>query len=196
MSVGTRKQFPSGLLVAVLLVASGVPWALMFFGPLAHLTQLAGNLPPFDIRPRGYSYTEARAFLEAIGEQGRRYYASPELVIDTFYPALYALSRGLALWWLTMPERVRDAPLPLKVRYALMAVPILMATLDLIENGCIAVMLSTWPLLPHALVEVSSLATQVKIIAGVSTEVLMGVLAAIWLVRRAFGMTFLWGRYH
>jgi hypothetical protein len=44
-----------------------------------------------------------------------RYYASPELVIDTFYPPLYALSRGLALWWLTMPGRVREAPLPLKV---------------------------------------------------------------------------------
>ena len=83
-----------------------------------------------------------------------------------------------------MPGRVRDASLPLKVRYALIAVPFLMATLDLIENGCIAVMLSTWPLLSHVLVEVSSLATQVKIIAGVLTEVLMGVLAAGWLVRR------------
>jgi len=41
--------------------------------------------------------SQARAFLEAIGEQGRSYYANPELVIDTFYPPLYALSRGLAL---------------------------------------------------------------------------------------------------
>jgi len=91
--VGTREQFPSGLLVAVLLVASGLLWAVMFFGPLAYLTRLAGDLTPFDIRPRGYT----RAFLEAIGEQGRSYYANPELVIDTFYPPLYALSRGLAL---------------------------------------------------------------------------------------------------
>jgi hypothetical protein len=98
-------------------------WAVMFFGPLARLTHLAGGLTPFDIRPRGYSYAEVRAFLEAIGEQGRAYYASPELVIDTFYPPLYAVSRGLALWWLTMPGRVREAPLPLKVRYALVAVP-------------------------------------------------------------------------
>ena len=37
-----------------------------------------------------------------------------------------------------MPGRVREAPLPLKVRYALIAVPILMASLDLFENGCIA----------------------------------------------------------
>jgi hypothetical protein len=156
-------------------------WAVMFFGPLAHLTHLAGGTP-FDIRPRGYSYGDARTFLEAIGKQGRAYYANPELVIDTFYPPLYAVSRGLALWWLTMPGRVREAPLPLKVRYALVAVPILMASLDLVENGCIAVMLWTWPDLSHGLVEISSLATQVKIMAGVLTEVLMAV-AAIWLMR-------------
>jgi hypothetical protein len=181
------KQFPSGLLVAVLLVASGLLWAVMFFGPLAHLTHLAGGLTPFDIRPKGYSYAEAHAFLEAIGSQGRRYYANPELVIDTFYPPLYAVSRGLAMWWLTMPGRLREDPLPLKVRYALIAVPILMATLDLAENGCIAVMLWTWPDLSHGLVEVSSVATRVKIMAGVLTEALMGALAVIWLMRWGVG---------
>jgi hypothetical protein len=78
---------------------------------------------------------------------------------------------------------MREAPVPLKVRYALIAVPVLMASLDLFENGCIAAMLWTWPDLSHGLVEVSSLATQLKIIAGVLTEVLMGVLAVIWLMR-------------
>ncbi len=145
MSFATTKQFGSGFHVAALLVASGLLWAVMFFGPVAHLTHLAGGLTPFDIRPRGYSFAEAKVFLEAIGEQGRRYYASPELVIDTFYPPLYAISRGLALWWLTTPGRVREAPLPLKLRCALIAVPILMASLDVIENGCIAGMLWTWP---------------------------------------------------
>jgi hypothetical protein len=40
-------------LVAGLLVLSGLMWAVMFFGPLAHLTHLAGGLTPFDIRPKG-----------------------------------------------------------------------------------------------------------------------------------------------
>jgi hypothetical protein len=53
------------------------------------------------------------------------------LILNTFYPPLYAVSRGLALWRLTMPGRVREVPLPLKVRYSLIAVPILMASLDL-----------------------------------------------------------------
>jgi hypothetical protein len=94
MPIARSKQFPSGFLVAALLAASGLLWALMFFGPLAQLERLAGGLTPFDIQPKGYGYTEARAFLEAIGQQGRRYYVSPELVIDTVYSPLYAVSRG------------------------------------------------------------------------------------------------------
>jgi hypothetical protein len=177
------KQFPSGFIVASLLVVSGLLWAMIFFGPLAHLSRLAGGLKPFDIRPMGYSYDEARAFLDAIGEQGRAYYLNPELVIDTIYPPLYAISRGLALWWLTIPGRVRNRPLPLSVRYALIAVPITMASLDVIENGCIATMIWTWPNLAPGLVTVSSLATQVKILLGALTEALMGGLALMWLLR-------------
>jgi hypothetical protein len=57
-----------------LVVASGLVWAVMFFGPIGHFSRLAGGASPFDIRPMGYSYDEAYAFLNAIGEQGRRYY--------------------------------------------------------------------------------------------------------------------------
>jgi hypothetical protein len=62
-------------------------------------------------------------------------------------------------------------------------VPILVASLDLIENGCIAVMLLTWPKLSSGVVEISSFATRVKIIGGALTETLMAGLAIAWLVR-------------
>ena len=139
----------------------------------------------------GYSYDEAYAFLNAIGERGRRYYANRELFLDMFYPPLYAISRGLALWWLTMPGRLRDAPVPLRRRYVLIAVPIIMASLDVVENGCIARMLRTWPILSHDLVQVSSLATRIKMIAGVLTELLMAMLAILWLVRRSLTVRWL-----
>ena len=184
------KQFPSGLLVCALLVASGLVWAVMFFGPLAHLSRLAGGASPFDIRPMGYSHDEAYAFLNAIGEQGRRYYANRELLLDTFYPPLYAISRGLALWWLTMPGRLRDAPVPLSWRYAFIAVPSIMASLGVVENGCIARMLQTWPDLSHDLVQISSLATRMKMAAGVLTEVLIAMLAILSLVRRSLTVRF------
>jgi hypothetical protein len=58
-------RFPSGWLVVVLLAGNGALWAVMFFGTLAHLQALAGGAAPFDIRPLGYSYEEARSLLAA-----------------------------------------------------------------------------------------------------------------------------------
>ena len=55
--IARPKQFPR-FLVAALLAANGLLWAVMFFGPLAHLERLASGLTPFDIRPRGYSYVD------------------------------------------------------------------------------------------------------------------------------------------
>jgi hypothetical protein len=82
-----------------------------------------------------------------------------------------------------MPGRLRDAPVPLSWRYAFIAVPSIMASLDVVENGCIARMLQTWPDLSHDLVQISSLATRMKMAAGVLTEVSMAMLAILWLVR-------------
>ena len=70
-----------------------------------------GRAQPFDLRPRGYSVGEARALLTMLGDAGRAYYADVQLALDTIYPATYALSRALAIWWLTMPGRLRAAPL-------------------------------------------------------------------------------------
>ena len=179
------SSHPSGFLVAALLVASGLLWAVLFFGTLAHLSELANGISPFDIRPGGYSYEDAVNFLSSIGEQGRRYYAFPQLTVDMVYPPLYVVSRGLALWWLTMPGQVHAAPLPLHWRYGLIAVPAIVASLDIIENSCIAVMLWSWPDLSRSLVDISSWATRLKIVFGATTELVMAVLFVFW-VRRKF----------
>jgi hypothetical protein len=176
-------RFSSGTVVAALLVGNGVLWAVMFFGTLAHLQALAGGAAPFDIRPLGYSYEQARAFLEAIGEPGRAYYLRPQLVLDAIYPPFYAVSRALALWWLTMPGRLYDGAAPQRWRWTLVAMPIAMAIFDSVENICIAKMLGSWPDLSPGLVQVSSLATRVKFLAGMFTEILMIGLAIPALLR-------------
>jgi hypothetical protein len=95
------RQFLSGRwLIAILLVSIAL-WAVMVFGKLAHLRRLAGGLDPFDVRPFGDSAGEARLLLDALGEAGREFYARVQLRLDAVYPASYAVSRGLLLWWLT-----------------------------------------------------------------------------------------------
>jgi hypothetical protein len=177
-------RFPPGWLVIALLAASVALWAVLFFVTLPHLQFLAGGAAPFDARFAGYSFADARAFLAAIGAEGRAYYLNPELVLDTFFPFLYAASRALALWWLTMPERLRNGTTPGAVRWTLMAVVAVETILDLTENSCIAAMIWTWPDLSPPLVLVSSLATRLKLLAAALIELTMLALAAVTLLRR------------
>lgn len=79
-----------------LLVAAALfVFALMQFWTLPKLQ--AGAMPPFDLRYLGYSLEEARAYLAALGDEGRTFYHNVQLVLDRIYPALYgpALAIGL-----------------------------------------------------------------------------------------------------
>jgi hypothetical protein len=60
----TSKRFPSGLLVVGLLALSGLMWAVMFFGPLAHLARLASGLAPFDISSEATATMRPAHFLK------------------------------------------------------------------------------------------------------------------------------------
>ncbi len=116
--------------------------------------------------------------------RGGPIYLNPELVLDTFFPPLYAASSALALWWLTMPGRVIDAAVPTGWRVALAVPPVAELILDWGENAGIAVMMWTWSDPSPALVRASSFATQLKLLAAALTEISLVVLAVMALLRR------------
>lgn len=79
----------------------------MLLWSLPQLQAMAGGLPAFDLRPMGYTPTEARALLAALGPAGADFYLNVQLWIDTFYPGLMAavlifayakLARGGWVW--------------------------------------------------------------------------------------------------
>jgi hypothetical protein len=181
-------EFPRTAHVVVALLLGFVLWAVMVFWTLAFLRRAAGGLEPFDLRPLGYTAEEARALLYALSELGRAYYADVQLQLDTAYPALYALSRGLLLLWLTAPGRVTQNPIPLPARVAFLALPILAAWFDYFENNAIAAMLAAGPQVGADLVARASFWTQAKSLAGLLTETACVILLAIafvrWLQRR------------
>ena len=116
--------------------------------------------------------------LLALGVEGRAYYLSPELVLDTIFPPLYAAFGVLALWWLTMPGRLRDGAVPMALRVTLVAFPVAELVFDGVENVCIARMIWRWPDLSPGLVSVASLATRLKFVAAALTLISLVVLAA------------------
>jgi hypothetical protein len=158
----SRLPAVGGRLVLVILTASIALWAVMIFGTLAHLHQMAGGLDPFDVRPFGYDVAQARALLEALGDEGRDFYARVQLRFDTFYPASYALARALVLWWATADGRLRKATIPIIARVLLVCPALAAAGFDYAENALIGRMLAAGPSVDPAIVEAASRMTVVK----------------------------------
>src|SRR5262245_25566767 len=177
------EQFPRTVHVAVALIVSFALWGVMVFGTLAYLRRIAGGLEPFDLRPFGYTPQEARALLHALSDIGRAYYADVQLQLDTAYPALYALSRALLLFWVTAPGRTAERPFPLAARLALLALPLATAWFDYFENEVIAAILAARPPASERLIERTTLWTRAKSLAGLATELVCVILAAIAFVR-------------
>jgi hypothetical protein len=177
------QQFPRTVHVVVSLIVSFMLWGVMMFGTLAYLRRTAGGLEPFDLRPFGYTPDEARALLYALSDIGRAYYADVQLQLDTAYPALYAISRGLLLLWVTAPGRTAERPLPLPARLALLVLPLATAWFDYFENEGIAAMLAAGPQAGDDLIERTSLWTRAKSLAGLATELVCVSLAAIAYMR-------------
>src|SRR5215468_12076153 len=119
-----NRQFPRTTHVVVALIVSFVLWGVMMVWTLAYLRRTAGGLAPFDLRPFGYTPEEARKLLHALSGIGRAYYADVQLQLDTAFPAVYALSRALLLFWVTAPGRTAERPFPLTARLALLALPL------------------------------------------------------------------------
>lgn len=178
-----RPEFVIGRWVLVVMLVSIALWAVMIYGTLAHLRQLAGGLDPFDVRPFGYSTAQARTLLDALGDGGRDFYARVQLRLDEIYPATYALSRGLVMWWFTSSGRLRAAPIPMYLRVVLLAPSVFTAGFDYAENVQIGRMLAAGPGVDSAVIEMASRMTQLKSLIGAANETCVLVLAGIVAMR-------------
>ena len=158
------------LLVAVTLSL----YATMIFWSLPFISQAADGLRPFDMRPMGYSFGEAHEFLSALSGDGVRFYQSTQHRLDTAYPALLALILIIPLRWFT-------AAWPVLARVPLIALPLIGAAADYLENATVAKMLlaqvaqvtpdlvaiaSGWTLVKSATTSVSMAALLVLLLVG------------------------------
>ena len=143
-------------MAAIIFGLAGVAiYALMINVTLAHIEALAGQAP-FDMRPFGYGPQDAAQLLDALGEEGRTYYLTRQIPLDTIYPALLAMTLVSAICWFGMrlPNR--------KLVLAGIAFSVGAAFFDYAENLGVAVMILSWPDLSHALVYATSAASIAK----------------------------------
>ncbi len=156
------------LLVAVTLAI----YLAMVLWTLPGIAADAGGLLPFDLRPLGYAPSEARAFLEALGADGRALYLGPQKWLDTVYPALLATVLALALRHFLASDRPG-------LRAALTALPVVASGFDYLENVRVRqLLLADAP--GDAMIEAASFATQAK-----SLLATLAMLALVALLARA-----------
>ena len=101
---------------------------------LPTISTAAGGLVPFDMRPGGYGFDEAHAFLSALSADGKAFYIAVQQKLDFAYPALIALTLffSIAATATQFLGRWRWVP-------AVLVVPV--AIFDYLENHAIALML-------------------------------------------------------
>lgn len=155
------------------LIAASI-YALMISVTLAHIEAVSGQIP-FDMRPTGYGPTEAAALLDALGGDGRRYYLSRQIALDTLYPAMLALTMVAAICWLG--QRMKNRRL---VRFGI-AFSIVAALFDYVENLGIVAMIWSWPEVSVPLVHAASSATILKSV--------LTTLAVIWVLLMGLNWT-------
>lgn len=145
-------------------------YLIMIFWSLPKVSVAAGGLPVFDMRPGGYSYEDARAFLAALSEDGKRFYLNVQHRLDTAYPALLTVT----LAWSIL--RVTPAGWG-KARHFLALAAIPGMVFDYLENTDVARMLALGPegITPE-LVGTASFNSQMK---AVSTTLAISILLVL-----------------
>jgi hypothetical protein len=150
----------------------------MILWSLPVITEAAGGLAPFDMRPFGYTLADAQAFLAAIDPETVKFYRNVQLTLDIFYPALITISLVLGIY-LLLPARFGAW------RWVIAALPLPIALFDYLENNLIGVMLASRPEIVSAdLVSAASRWTMLKSSFTTASMLLLVALSLWWLVLR------------
>ena len=153
------------LIFAVMLMVYGA----MVFWTLPTISDGAGGLIAFDLRPTGYSVSEARAFLGNLSDEARAIYMGPQRWLDMVYPALLGIVLAGAL---------RAFVGHVVLCRVLLMVVLVSVLADYYENFLVAQMLVENQAASDALISSASRATIAKsALAGVAMTALLIALA-------------------
>lgn len=166
---------------ALLAVTAAVYAAIMLWS-LPFIRAEAGGLAPFDLRPTGYSYDEAVAFLSALSPEGLARYGGAQGILDAVFPPLLFIVLGLALWHLS-------EGMGRPTRIALVVVAAIGMVADGLENLRVREMLIAGPAgLTPEMVARASFLTVVKSAANTVSYAAVAVLLLRRVIRRRRGM--------
>ncbi len=153
-------------------------YATMLFWSLPIITNYSSGLLPFDLRPNGYDFNEAKALLLALSNEGIDFYQNIQLKLDTIYPALMAISLILA-YRLLAPAKLG------RWRALLYPFAIFAAIFDYFENYSINKMLTLGSdkITPELVLSANGFSTTKALFVTISLSILF-VLIVLWVLRK------------
>ena len=171
------------ILLLACAVAMVAVFATMMGWSVPHLAGFGGGLP-FDVRFGGYGHAEAVAFLRALGPEGRVFYDTVQLRLDTAFPVLYLVSLS-ALLGLIFGRAGFAGAGRFWIAGIVVAVPTL---LDFAENAAIRDMLRLDPeAVTPALVAWASACSTTKWVAALEGLAIATAGVVVALARHMFG---------
>jgi hypothetical protein len=174
VKLGTSRNITILLLVLV-------AFSLAILGPIYNrIETLSGGVGALDLL---IVYTPDKAYdmISAYGQQGRQYYATIALTLDTIFPPLLALTFSLILASLFHRAFSSEGVLQRAV-----LVPVAAMTADLLENVGIVAMLLSYPRKLPAVALLASAFSTVKWTAVAAEAVLVIIGLAAWLIQRGW----------
>jgi hypothetical protein len=133
-----RLQRLATVRAIVLLVGIQLTIHVAILGWSAPAVQAEAGQPILDLR-LGYSAQAAHEFLVAAGPEGRRRYWTYQ-ALDCVFPLAYSLGCALLMAYLLARTFA-----PGSRAHRLVWVPFLIAAVDYLENGCVFVLLASFP---------------------------------------------------
>lgn len=147
---------------------------------LPTISGAAGGLVPFDMRPGGYDFSEALAFVSALTGAGASFYLDVQQKLDIAYPALISLTLFFAIAAL-LPSRLG------RWRWVVAALVLPVAGFDYLENHAVAMMIEAGPNgLTADLVATASMWTVLKSSASMLAMTSLLILLVVRTIRAAF----------
>ncbi|MGJ7921693.1 hypothetical protein [Neobacillus sp. LXY-4] len=148
------------------LILSQTIYIIMQTYTIPRISDEAGGLLIFDMKPLGYTYEDAYKFLSQLSEKGYKLYTHVQLPLDILFPILNGIT-GLCTFILLIRlynkvKNKSDLYLFSPFSKATLTLPLIAMLFDYMENMMIFVMLSYQSAVPKMVVYVADIFTIIK----------------------------------
>ena len=155
-------------------------YAAMLGWSLPTVAAAASGLVPFDMRPGGYSFADAQAFLAALSSEGAGFYVNVQQKLDIAYPGLLTLTLFFAIAAL-LPYRLGAW------RWLVATIALPVGAFDYLENHAVAQVIEAGA--TGLTTELVATASQWTVLKATASTVAMSVVLALLLWRAARWLT-------